>query len=474
MKMDKMETSSVDEKSIVVSCGPQVSSSVDEKLMSVGCVDQVRSSINNILPKGFKLEDIEKTLGEDLELEIFEFMKDLHFPFPEVLNKIENSIFTLVNSNKTILEHELDKDQFITFLHERAKNYCRDKFSKSIIFRKKKGSFLNKWEYSTYRISTNKKLPEGSKLEDIEKKLGEDLDNEIFVFFNGWKLPFLKVLNKIEKSVFTLVDNNKTISEYKLGKDQFITFLHERAKNYCRDNFSESIIFRKKKTGSFLDKWEYSIKKRNCAGVILRTQDKKILFTVTTKKLINFPFGKQDHEDDDHLKTTGLRELYEEAGHYWQACEAEKGVKYYVDTPFVSNIKYESGKFDSVNKIHRFYFVDNFKEANIKMDYEKPKEIAELKWLDIGVIKDFFSNKGLNEKRVENKLLKPIKFDYHKLKVKIGEKEYRLADSVRNFLQRKSPLSDYLLNVSTTLEGCSKDISEVKESYLKLKPKGSQ
>ena len=380
MKMHKKETSSVDEKSIVVSCGPQVSSSVDEKLMSVGCVDQVRPSINKIIPKGFKLKDIEKTLGEKLDKEIFKFME-------------------------------------------------------------------------------------------------------------VWPVPFLKLLNKIETSVFTLVDKNETISNYKLGKDQFFKFLHKRAQDYCNDNLKNAIEFNKNeienyKKKTFLDKWVYSIKKRYCAGVILRTSNKKILFTVTTKNLINFPFGKQDHEDEEHFKTTALRELYEEAGHYWKACDAIKGVSRYVDTPFVSKFFYRSKKFEFVEKTHRFYFVDNFEETNIKMDYEKqenPKEIAELKWLDIGVIKKFFSNEGLSNKRVAKDAInyhQTIDLDKnHQPELSIDDddkKKYSLADSVRNFLLRESPLSDYLLNVSTTLDGCSSDISEVKESYLKLEPKDSQ
>ena len=55
---------------------------------------------------------------------------------------------------------------------------------------------------------------------------------------------------------------------------------------------------------------------RRVAGAILINCNNQVLAVVTSEDYVNIPMGKEDFDDDLDLKTTSLRELWEETN-YW-------------------------------------------------------------------------------------------------------------------------------------------------------------
>ena len=276
---------------------------------------------------------------------------------------------------------------------------------------------------------------------DLLDKLSDFMDNK---FSNESSYDFLYIINELEIQIYKIVDCDRENHD-RSAKRSFINRLFYDAKLYlAKNNFD---IKFKYKSGNFFYDWKVNKKIRDCAGVILHRNregedavfNHEILFVFwreNDKVKLSFPFGKIDFHDTNQLRTTALREAYEEINYLWPA---EDELTMFVDTPFyvkLSNDKY-------IKKKHRFYFFKNFINE-IDPKFKRDNEIDGNIWIKVKEVRKYFSQCKIyknNAKRIDF-----IKNKFETEAEIFSNKVVHFTDSVKNFFMRKSKIRHYILH----------------------------
>ena len=277
----------------------------------------------------------------------------------------------------------------------------------------------------------------------IETALARDLDHRLENELNlTSKTKFLVVYTNLSKSIYELVDGHSEIFQVKKGR--FIDYLHKRAKTYY-ENLSRFIIFRRYFNRPFDLKWDYSIKLRQSAGVILRNNNDEVLFVIQKNNSINFPMGHEDPNDERSLETTAYRELEEETGYQ----RSDRIIlNDFVDSPF----SFKSSPRDNLegyryrmNKIQRIYYYPNFVHVHeIRQDYDDDYEINGNVWVKIRSLQNFFAGARMYRNYQPND---KVNFTYNRLNVVPYQRGFTVAPSVQNFFIRPSDLRNRVLQL---------------------------
>lgn len=302
----------------------------------------------------------------------------------------------------------------------------------------------------------------------FKNKHDNELKQKLIDFINkkfskdDWH-DFLNVYNIIEKQVYSLVDEKyKSFDRY--AKQIFIDQLNDDAKHHLANNLFK-VKFKHKRGDSFLINWEFNVKRLDCAGVILHRVKKgkgELLFVYyrdkNNKIRINFPMGKIDYNDNNNLKRTAVRELFEETNYAWP-----EGVRLelYQDTSYCFTVDQKNFK-----KNHKFYFFKNF-EHEIDHEFKKDNEIEGSLWLQVDKLKKYFAKSDEKYDNTSGRInfingsvtvrsssLKNIK------NLKTTFSQVYFSYSVENFFLRGSALRDCIFDPNCDTGHVSRDNSE--------------
>ena len=246
--------------------------------------------------------------------------------------------------------------------------------------------------------------------------LNEALRDRISRFFSQGSnnRPLLQIINFIEDAVYAHIPENMTNA-----KKVFIdVYLH------CYAHYKSKFACEEKKCFKKFYKHIKNFRSRlPVAGVIIVNKQGEFLCVVEENNVLNFPIGKLDYNDEDDLKRTAFRELFEETGVRVTYDEFEKA-QYFVDIPL---------KRCGYTKLFRFYIVEGF-EGPVKINHRRRGEIKGLAWVRPVDVKQLSS--------INIRVLNPTS--------RLQESTFPVSDFLKEFVDRSERI---LVNPFQTI-GC--------------------
>ena len=224
-------------------------------------------------------------------------------------------------------------------------------------------------------------------------ELNTDVCDEIDDFFHEQRdsvpLPLLKILNKVEKITYDYIRKNGKTNHGQVFKEvyEYCYYFHNSSFEHVQEHSFKSFYRHIKRYRKSLP----------VSALIIINEVGEFLCVVEEyqgKKVLNFPMGKLDFDDNLDLQLTAFRECKEETGIKLTYADKQNSKKY---VEFLH--EYDE---NCRARLFRFYILENFEKSRVtNINYKRDDETNGLAWVSP---KDFCTF-GRNEINV--KVLNP-------------------------------------------------------------------